>query len=120
MAIPSDGHPSWAKRARPVLRFLSTPRTWKEIREWQKQVKMSDNIFTNTLAWAENRHLVRSFDREGVLHWHCPHKLPAATTEETHEVSDEEDAEDECHDGRGGNGKRRASVEHKQDHARQG
>lgn len=103
MAIPPESDPSWLKRARPVLRFLSQPRTWVEIDAWQRQVKMSALVFTNTLAWAETRHLVRSFEREGVIHWHCPHQLP----NEADHVSNEEEAEDNCEDPRGNRSHRR-------------
>lgn len=74
------GDPRWALRAKPLLTYLATERTLKEIDTWGRTLKTPAHMSHQLLCWVENRELVTARCVQGIWKWRRINERPQTST----------------------------------------
>ena len=53
--VPAVGDPRWKDWCEPLREFLKTPRTGKQLGEWEKTNKLRSNFLPHMLAWLDRK-----------------------------------------------------------------
>ena len=68
--IPKDGDPRWEDWSQPLREFVQEPRTWQELIQWAKTVRMQTFLLRHCLAWLNNRRFAGSYyGSDGNIMW---------------------------------------------------
>ena len=68
---PAADDPRWAKWSAPLFSFLTEPRSWSQLAEWQRETQTNGSLLRHCLAWLENMGYARSLTYDAIDN-NCP------------------------------------------------
>jgi hypothetical protein len=68
--VPPTGDPRWEEWCAPLLAFIfECPRTWDDLREWEKANGIRPSMTTHMVCWLEFHHRIAALDDCDPLLW---------------------------------------------------
>jgi hypothetical protein len=66
--VPPTGDPSWEQRTAPLLQFLESSKTHKELEQWRREQRVPTHVMPHLLAWLEGKY--RIYWNDDAKTWH--------------------------------------------------
>jgi len=75
--IPPTCDPRWERWCAPLLEFIrQSPRTWEDLRVWEKENSIRPSLLLQMLCWLEFNHRVVAVTEGGPVLWCAARRDP--------------------------------------------